>query len=258
MKKSNKIGFKEFVSIFFRSFLIQAVWNYQSMISIGFCFALVPVAKKLLQSKEERAKFLYRHLNFFNAHPYFSSFALGAIAKIEEEQVTQNNSDYSKVDRLKNALIGPLGAIGDQVVWATLKPASILVGVIGVLIIQNFETQLIFLLGILLLYNIPHLYIRVFGMLKGYKFGINIYKVLGVENYKKFKNIYGILGAIALGVLLSFSIFEYGNASLSYAGIFLFSVFGSYVLLKYKKAFYVSIILPLILSVVIGVLLESL
>jgi mannose/fructose/N-acetylgalactosamine-specific phosphotransferase system component IID len=258
MKKSNKIGIREFVSIFFRSFLIQAVWNYQSMISIGFCFALVPVAKKLLKSKEERAQFLYRHLNFFNAHPYFSSFALGAITKIEEEQVTQNNNDYSKVDRLKNALIGPLGAIGDQVVWATLKPASILVGVIGVLIIQDFETQLLFLLGILLLYNIPHLYIRVFGIVNGYKFGFDIYKVLNIENYKKFKNIYGILGAIALGVLLSFSIFVYSNVSLSYAGIFLFSVFGSYVMLKYKKVFYTSIILPLILSVVIGILLESL
>ncbi len=48
MKSTKKLGPMVFIDIFFRSFFIQAVWNYQSMISIGFCFALAPVAKKTI------------------------------------------------------------------------------------------------------------------------------------------------------------------------------------------------------------------
>ena len=138
MNKNRKINFPVFVSIFFRSFLIQAVWNYQSMLSIGFCFALTPVAKKLFKDRQKRIEFYNRHLNFFNAHPYFSSFALGAISRIEEDMVLEGREDYYKVDRLKNALIGPLGAIGDQLIWATLKPASILIGLLAVILIDDF------------------------------------------------------------------------------------------------------------------------
>jgi mannose/fructose/N-acetylgalactosamine-specific phosphotransferase system component IID len=54
------------------------------MLSIGFCFALVPVANKLFKDRQKRIEFYNRHLNFFNAHPYFSSFALGAISRVEE------------------------------------------------------------------------------------------------------------------------------------------------------------------------------
>ena len=52
--RKNKITYFTLIEVFLRSFLIQAVWNYQSMQSIGFCFALSPVGKKLFSTVKKR------------------------------------------------------------------------------------------------------------------------------------------------------------------------------------------------------------
>ncbi len=258
MKQNRKINFPVFISMFFRSFLIQAVWNYQSMLSIGFCFALAPVAKKLFKDRQKRIEFYNRHLNFFNAHPYFSSFALGAISRVEEDMVLEGKDDYFKVDRLKNALIGPLGAIGDQLVWATLKPASILVCLLGVILIDNYETKIIFLFVLLVLYNIPHLYIRMFGIIKGYQAGYDVYKMLNIERFKTIKNVYGGLGGLALGIIIAYSILQSGESNGAYAIVFALSFLTAYFYKKLRHSVYRSLAFPIILAVIIGVIVENL
>ena len=258
MKQNRKIKFPVFISIFFRSFLIQAVWNYQSMLSIGFCFALAPVAKKLFKDRKKRIEFYNRHLNFFNAHPYFSSFALGAISRVEEDRVLEGKDDYFKVDRLKNALIGPLGAIGDQLVWATLKPASILVCLLAVILIDNYKTKIIFLFVLLVLYNIPHLYIRMFGIIKGYHAGYDVYKILNIERFKTIKNVYGGLGGLALGIIIAYSILQSGESNGAYAIVFALSFLTAYFYKKLCQSVYRSLAFPIILAVIIGVIVENL
>jgi mannose/fructose/N-acetylgalactosamine-specific phosphotransferase system component IID len=258
MKKNRKLNIAVFISVFFRSFLIQAVWNYQSMLSIGFCFALAPVAKKLFKDRQKRIEFYNRHLNFFNAHPYFSSFALGAISRVEEDMALEGKDEYDKVDRLKNALIGPLGAIGDQLVWATLKPASILVCLLAVVLIESYETKIIFLFVLLVLYNIPHLYIRIFGLIKGYRAGYDVYKMLNIERFKTIKNIYGVLGGLALGIIIAYSILQSGESSGTYAIVFALSFLTAYFYKKIRKSVYMSLALPIILAVIAGIMFENL
>ena len=257
MKSTRKIDFLVFLGVFFRSFFIQALWNYQSMISIGFCFALVPVAKKLFKDRDKRSDFFNRHLNFFNAHPYFSSFALGSIARVEEDLVLEGSNDYTKVDRLKNALIGPLGAIGDQLVWATLKPASILVGLLAVILIDNFQTKIIFLFVLLGLYNIPHLYIRMAGILKGYRSGFEIYKMLNLDNFRTVKNIYGGVGALALGIIFGYYLIQNSETDIAYAIVFLLCFLAAYFYKKWRQSVYRSLALPILLAVLLGILIEN-
>jgi mannose/fructose/N-acetylgalactosamine-specific phosphotransferase system component IID len=257
MKKERGLNIFVFISMFFRSFLIQAVWNYQSMLSIGFCFALVPVANKLFKDRQKRVEFYHRHLNFFNAHPYFSSFALGAISRVEEDMAIQQRDEYDKVDRLKNALMGPLGAIGDQLVWATLKPASILVCLLAVLLIDVFETKIIFLFLLLILYNIPHLYFRIFGIVKGYQAGFEVYKLLKTDKFKTIRNVYGAFGGLALGTIIAYSILQSGESDIKYAVVFALSSLTAYFYKKYKQSVYLSIVYPIIIAFIFGVLLES-
>ena len=254
--EEKKITFITLVNIFLRSFIIQAVWNYQSMLSIGFCFALSPVGKKLYKTKEKRTDFYNRHLNFFNAHPYFSSFALGAITKIEEELSTKENPDYTIIDRFKNALIGPLGAIGDQLVWATIKPTSILIGLIGVVFIQNIQTKFYFIFLLFMLYNIPHIYIRFFGILKGYQKGFEVSKVMNAKNYEMMRDIYGILGTAALGIYIGFSLIKYGSTDLINSAFFIFGALFSYIMYKWKNSVYRSIIFPIVIGTLIGYLMD--
>lgn len=254
--EKKKITILTLLNVFLRSFIIQAVWNYQSMLSIGFCFALSPVGKKLYASKEKRIEFYNRHLNFFNAHPYFSSYALGAITKIEEELSGKENPDFDIIDRFKNALIGPLGAIGDQLVWATIKPTSILIGLIGVVFIQEIQTKFYFIFLIFVIYNIPHIYIRLFGILKGYQKGFEVSKVLNAKNYEMMREIYGILGTAALGIYIGFSLLKYGSTEIINSGFFIFGGLFSYIMYQWKKSVYRSIIFPIVIGTFIGYLVE--
>jgi mannose/fructose/N-acetylgalactosamine-specific phosphotransferase system component IID len=256
--KKNKITFFTLIEVFLRSFLIQAVWNYQSMQSIGFCFALSPVGKKLFTTVKKRKDFYNRHINFFNAHPYFSSFALGAIAKIEEEQSAEENPDYQIIDRFKNALMGPLGAIGDQLVWATIKPTSVLIGLIGVVFIVDLQAKIYFIFLLLIIYNIPHIYIRLFGIFNGYKKGFEVTKVLNAKNYELIRNIYGVLGTITLGVYIGFSLMKYGSYDIIDSGFFIFGALFSYIMYQWKKSVYRSIIFPIILGTFVAFLMDIL
>jgi PTS system mannose-specific IID component len=257
MNNGNKIGYPELIKIFFRSLLIQAVYNYQSMLAIGFCYAIIPISKKLFKNPQKRKKFYLRHLHFFNAHPYFSSYALGAIARLEEEQVKDNSNDYSKIERLKNALIGPLGALGDQLIWITIRPASILFAMASILIIKNNTIQLIILALAVILYNIPHIYIRFNGIINGYRQGVNVYKLLTLDNFRLLRNIYQTIGSFSVGVLISYSLTNYSGENIFYGLIFIISMICAYLYKKFRQSFYGSILIPLTLAILLGVLIEN-
>jgi PTS system mannose-specific IID component len=265
MKKTGKIRYRELISIFFRSFFIQAVYNYQSMLAIGFCFALMPISRKLFASSEKKKNFFIRHLHFFNAHPYFSSYALGAITRVEEDLVKEHadpsrgdKNDYSKIERLKNALIGPLGALGDQLIWVNIRPASILFAMALIIIIKNIKFQLAILVILFLLYNIPHMYIRLSGIITGYRQGINVYRSLTLDNFSLLKNIYRTIGALSLGILFSYSITTYSQENLFHGIIFLTAMVSSYLYKKLKQSFYGSIIVPLLFTILLGIIIEIL
>jgi PTS system mannose-specific IID component len=258
MKSVNKFKPKTFLSVFLRSLFIQNVWNYQSYLSIGLSFCLIPIARKLMSSKDDLTQFLNRHLNFFNSHPYFASYAIGAIAKVEEQLVLEDNQEYDTVERLKNALIGPLGAVGDQLFWANIKPTCLMVGILGLWMIDNYIAQLILLGVVFLLYNIPHLYIRISGLRQGYRLGFQVYKILNLDHFTFLKKPYGAVGAIALGIIIGTSLIKLGKIATPHAAIFIISTYGTYIFWKWKQNFYGSIVFPLFMAILIGIFIELL
>jgi len=245
---------KKYISVFLRSFFIQSVWNFKSLLSIGWTFALSPVGKKIYRDKNAYKKFLKRHLSFFNAHPYFASFALGAIARLEEE-IEGSGNKYEKIDKFKNAMIGPLGAIGDQLFWAVIKPASILVGFLGILVMPELYQKLIFIFIFLILYNIPHIYIRYIGIVRGYKEGLSIYRKLNMGTFKNWMSAYSMLGSIAFGMVTGYLIYKSMENDLVEIPVF-FMAFGiAFFLRSQKKMTYLPILIPLVISIVMGILI---
>ena len=244
--------------MFFRSFFIQTVYNYQSLLSIGFCFSISVILNSVYKDDESKKKFLLRHLNFFNAHPYFASFAIGAIANIEYNRKNDKAGDPGVVERFKNALIGPLGAIGDQLFWVTIRPSCIFLALAGITIFTSINLKIYLLLFVLILYNIPHFYIRFYGIWKGYQLGFNIYKSLNLDRYRIIINIYLFLGAISIGIFMGHTMIAIGREKLSYLIVFIFSIAITYFYRKYKQSFYGIIIISLVLSLVLGVILEKL
>jgi mannose/fructose/N-acetylgalactosamine-specific phosphotransferase system component IID len=248
-----KIKKRDFFIVFLNSFFVQAVWNFKGLVSIGICFALIPIGKRLYPDKNEYAAFLKRHLSFFNTHPYFSSYVLGAIAKIEEEFSLSASSETEKLERFKSALIGPLGAVGDQLFWATIKPAAIIFGFTGAFIAPEIKMKLIFIALFFVIYNAPHIYIRVVGIYKGYQHGFQVYKLIKINNFLGLKKFYQVLGAASTGFFVGYIALKPEAGDYLYGVVFAVSMGVTFYLHRYKRSVYLPIMISLLVSLIIGV-----
>ncbi len=247
-----KLTKSDLMSIFLRSFFLQAVWNFKSMLSVGLSFSMVPVVKRLEKNRTEMGRVLKRYLFFFNAHPYLSSFALGAFARLEQDRVNGLIKDEEQIDKFKNALIGPLGAIGDFYFWATIKPAAVLTGFVGVLIFEQMRMKLISIALMLVLYNLPHLHIRVAGLIKGFSSGYDTYKLLRIEQFTRVAAVYKTMGAFMLGIIGAVVLYKYGVLEYSHISVFLSSVIIGYFLNIKRKSVQFCVLTTLGIAIIIG------
>ncbi|HEX3926470.1 MAG TPA: PTS system mannose/fructose/sorbose family transporter subunit IID [Gemmatimonadales bacterium] len=97
-----------------RLLAVQAAWTYERMSGIGAGHAAAP----LLAEAHAPTAAIARSATFFNSHPYLAGVVVGATVRAERDEVAGE-----VVLRLRAALSGPLGAIGDQLVWAGEVPA---------------------------------------------------------------------------------------------------------------------------------------
>ena len=74
-----------------RSWTIQASWNYERQMNMGFLYGMVPTLDRLYPDESdpeqlEKKKEAYRrHMAFYNCTPQTSAFVLGLSAAMEEE-----------------------------------------------------------------------------------------------------------------------------------------------------------------------------
>ena len=76
----------QLVSVFLRSLLIQASFNFWRMQNLGFIYALIPFIRLLSNDQRRMQGVLSRHLQLFNSHPYMTGPILGSVLQIEEEK----------------------------------------------------------------------------------------------------------------------------------------------------------------------------
>lgn len=227
--------------IFLRSFYIQATWNSQRMLNLGFCYSIIPILKKLYQRPSDRVEFLKRHLEFFNAHPYFASFALGATARLEEQYSRENWPSEKPIVVFKNRLCGPLGAIGDKMFWGTIKPLAALLGVLVTLFYGFLGPVVLFLI-----YNIPHVYLRYYGIMKGYSLGFDIVRELSKRKFEKYMQNLHLAGLVFVGLFIGlFFVWNGKNHGFSISIVFIISMIISFLCIRFRK----PIILPIIINV---------
>lgn len=111
-----------------RLLFLQGAWNYERMIGVGMGFAAQPLLEDLKSADPLRhAEASVRSTDFFNSHPYLAGVALGALVRCEYDQMPG-----PQIARMRVALTSALGALGDQVFWAGLVPASAGLALVGV------------------------------------------------------------------------------------------------------------------------------
>lgn len=178
-----------------RSFFVQAVWNYERMLNVGFAFCLIPAARRLCRRDPDGVKrFLIRHLAFFNANPFIATVAVGAVTRLEEDKRPDE-----EIARFKRTVCGPLGAVGDRTFWGILRPVSALVGVAVAVAGGGLWGAIAFLL----VFNSAQLIMRTISYRQGYETGLLVGRALSGGLY------YGIdrwgrrLGSLATGFLVA-------------------------------------------------------
>jgi PTS system mannose-specific IID component len=140
--------------VFVRSFFLQASWNPQGMQNLGLAYALFPALRKLYPDPEAQLASVRRHLAFFNTHPYVAAAIVGGTLW-HEERVSRGEETPDRVNAFKQALMGPLAAVGDGFFWLSLKPAAGAVSAALVPLIGPWSV-----LVFLVLYNVVHMGLR--------------------------------------------------------------------------------------------------
>jgi PTS system mannose-specific IID component len=185
----------DLVRVMVRSFLLQAVWNPERQQGAGFAFALRPILQRLF-GKDGEAHALGRHVGYFNTNPAFASYALGAIGKMEAERAQGAEIPAEAVDRAKATLGPALAALGDSLMWSTLRPVSAALGVTWVLAGSPYGPLLF-----LLLYNAVHLYVRARGVVVGWQRGLGFWEESMRRRLRRLRiglRVCAVFGAVAL------------------------------------------------------------
>ena len=68
---------KDLQKVFWRSIPMEHAWNYERMMHSGFCFAMLPILKKLYPKREDYIEAMQRHMELYNVTPYISTLPLG-------------------------------------------------------------------------------------------------------------------------------------------------------------------------------------
>ena len=238
--------------VFLRSFFVQSVWNYRSLISVGFGICLIPVLKRLYSDTESRQAFLNRHLKYFNAHPYMASYALGVSIHLEEALASGNAEAGPKLERMKSLLVSILGAVGDRLFWSTIKPYSLIIGMMLLFSLENPAWQLAALAGTFLIYNLPHLYLRYNGIWEGYTYGLEVHKCLDEQRFQKLEKVYLFSGSFAFLLFLALLIAKIFAESLLSAAMMGGAAVLALIIYRATKSFYFTIIITLVISILMG------
>lgn len=168
---------------FLRLFTVQASWNYDRMLGVGVGLAEEPLLRDLREGPGDGAAYhaaVARGARFFNAHPYLCGLAVGATARAEHE-----GAPPEQIERLRAALCGPLGALGDRLVWAGWLP---LLSVATVAAVAAGASWLA-VAGFLLVYNLGHVALRWWALRAGWNAGTGVAGALGNPALKRLLRI---------------------------------------------------------------------
>lgn len=196
-EEDKKITKKDLVSMFIRSNFHQGSWNYERMQALGYCFAMIPIIKRLYTG-DERKKALKRHLEFFNTQPFVTAPILGVSAAMEEQKANGSDIQDSAINGVKVGLMGPLAGVGDPVFWGTLRPVLAALGA-SIALTGSILGPLIFFIG----FNIVRLGIRWIGIKYGYKKGTDIVGDMAGGKLQKLTEGASILGLFVMGALVN-------------------------------------------------------
>ncbi len=184
------------IAMFFRLLALQGSWNYETLLGTGIGFVMEPALRYLpggFDGPAYRAA-LARQSRYFNAHPYLAGVAVGALTRAELDGV-----DPARIERFRIALAGPLGSVGDRLVWASWLP---LCSIVALGVYGTGGSPMAVVGTFLLLYNAGHFLLRAWGLRIGLSRGLNVASALGNPVLRQGPQYIGSAAALFAGISL--------------------------------------------------------
>lgn len=180
---------------FLRLFAVQGSWNYDRMLGLGVGVAEEPLLRDLARGDGDAAyrAAVSRGAGFFNSHPYLAGLAVGATARAELEHVPPE-----RIERLRAALCGPLGSLGDRLVWAGWLPLVSALAIVGVALGAGWVAVAAFLV----VYNAGHLWLRWWALQAGWEHGVRVAAALHAPGLQRAARLVAPAMAFAAGLAL--------------------------------------------------------
>ncbi len=184
------------LAMLLRLFAIQGSWNYETLLGNGMAFCLEPALRSLPGGVRDPRfrEALARESRYFNAHPYLAAFAVGALARAELD-----GEPPERIERFRAALCGPLGSVGDRLVWAGWLPLS---SFVALALFGWRASAAVVVITFLLLYNAAHVGLLVWGLRTGWAQGLGVAAGLGHPVLRRGPTALGRLAALAAGVAI--------------------------------------------------------
>src|SRR3989441_7325580 len=174
-----------------RLFAVQGSYNYERLLGVGVGVAEEPLLRDLADGKYRPA--VARGAHFFNAHPYLIGLAVGAAARAEHDGAAPD-----QIERLREALCGPLGSLGDRLVWAGWLPFLSGLTLAAIALGAGWIAVAVFLI----VYNIGHVALRWWALKAGWTHGTRVSVALHSPMLQKATALLGPAMAFSVGVAL--------------------------------------------------------
>lgn len=190
----NALPVRTQAAMLLRMLAIQGAWNYETLLGNGIGFAMEP-ALRLMPEGVHSPRFkeaMARQSKYFNAHPYLAAVAVGALARAELA-----GEAPAKIERLRTALAGPLGSVGDRLVWASWLPFCSLLALTVYGLGGGPVAVLFTFLGV---FNVGHIALRIWGLRAGWKHGMRVAQALGNPVLRRGPDVIAPLAAFTAGL----------------------------------------------------------
>jgi PTS system N-acetylgalactosamine-specific IID component len=171
-----------------RSFFIQSAFSLNKMQALGWLIAYLPIIN-ITYDEKETSQAAKPHLEFFNTHPWFVTSILGVCA--HESENLKKETDQEKI---KTLTMGPLGGVGDALVWYVVFP---IVTAFSISIAQPQLSAIVLFFGI----NIPRIALRYVLMFLAYRRGVPFLSQFAIFLHKV-HFVMKPIGLVTLGALI--------------------------------------------------------
>lgn len=185
-----------------RALALQASFTYERFQGAGFGFALLPALRRIWPDRASQAAAVRRHMDYFNTNPVLAGYVLGAAARLEAE-VAAGRAEISAVRDLKARIGGPVAALGDRLLWGTLRPLALTLGVLVAL-----RAPVLGALLMLAVYNVPQLAWRARGLARGLAVGPEALRDITGARFARWTEALAAFWALAAGALATLLLFE--------------------------------------------------